>query len=235
MSPNYSRSMPEKIIESMEIFLKNKINDNKDIFRYDISRLDIGPILSQNWTGIVISEGIINRKGISDLRIKSLDSITAKINVYYDDDKVATFIMIYFNDDNIIVNEFEIVMHSMNVAICDKCRNHTNKCTCKNRFNGFDDKVKDILTMIRPEEMHKTSFYDPEEILFEERRDEPVEKPEEKPKIDLAKFEPIIKGISTTLRYNQKKVEETAIIILTSNPDIPDNQLATEIIKKIRG
>jgi hypothetical protein len=123
----------------------------------------------------------------------------------------------------------------MNLSICKQCGYHKNECSCNDVDHGTSEQVKEILRIMDVEHPEKTRFFDPDELLHEERRIEIVETKEEKPKIDIVKFEPIITGICTTLRYNKKKVEEMAIKILTSNPDIPDNQLATEIIRQIRG
>jgi hypothetical protein len=236
MNNIYYKTIPTMTIEKMRNFLRDKLNENGELFKYDLSRLRVSAVIESAWFGTITANGIINKNGIKDLKITSLDSLTATINVYYDDNSVASFIMIYFDDNNMVIPDFEFTVMSMNLSICDKCLNHKNICECNTISQSSSSQIKEIMRMINKNNLSQTTMYDPDELLHEERRieiDEDVK--EEEPKIDIAKFEPIITGICTTLQYKKKKVEETAIKILTSNPDIPDNQLATEIIRQIRG
>jgi hypothetical protein len=237
MSNVYYKTIPEVTTEKMRKFLREQLDESKGLFKYDTSRLDVALVIENAWFGNITADGIINRSGISDLKITSLNSLTATINVFYDQsDLIASYIVIYFDDDNIIIPDFEFITLSMNLSICDKCSNHKNVCGCNVIEGDNSDKVKEIMNMINRHNLSKTTLYDPSEILYQERRIDIVEEVEEvKPAFDMAMYEPIIIGISTTLKYNKKKVEEAAIKILTSNPDMPDNQLATEIIRNLKG
>ena len=232
MSNIYFGSIPEEITEKMKKYLERELEGNDGAFKYSTSDLRVHGVCEYDWFGNITASGIINKKGVKELKIKSLDSVTATMNVFYQNEVIASFIVIYFDDNNIVIPDFEFITSSMNLSVCSVCRKHKSECNCNKDKHSIQAKVKEILGVINTENLSKTTFYDPDELINEERRIEIAE--DTKPKVDLAKFEPIIKGICTTLRYNQKKVEEVAISILTSNPDMPDNQLATEIIRKIK-
>jgi len=235
MNRIYLESMPKITTEKMRKFLRKKLNENNGLFKYDVSRLDIALVIENAWFGNITANGIINRDGIKDLEITSLNSLTATINVFYDkQDLIASYIVIYFDDDNIVIPDFEFITLSMNLSICENCNNHKNVCGCNIIEGDHSDKVKEIMSMINKHNLSKTRLYDPDELFIPQERRQHEEIKEEKPKIDMTMYEPVIIGISSTLKYNKKKVEDAAIEILTSNPNMPDNQLATEIIRYLR-
>lgn len=234
MSRIYFGTIPEEITGKMKTYLERKLTNNRGIFKYNTSDLRIHGVCEYNWFGNITANGIVNKDGITNLKIKSLDSVTGTTTVFYQDTLIASYMIIYFDDDNIVIPDFEFITNSMNLSICSECRKHKDKCVCNEDKHSIDVKVKEILTIVNTENLSKTTLYDPDELINTERRIEVTEDTAPN-KVDLTKFEPIIKGICTTLRYNQKKVEEVALNILTSNPDMPDNQLATEIIRKIKG
>ena len=178
------------------------------------------------------SPSIVNLRSASDIKLKSIDSITASTNAFYDEHKIALFTIIYFNDNNIVIPDFEYILMSMNLSICDSCHKHKSDCTCNYKIEKVNKEVQEIMNIMNKKNLSETRIFDPDNLLNQmEECNEEVEKPG----IDLVKFEPIIMGITTTLGYNKKKVEATALKILTSNPDITDNNLATEIMRNIKG
>lgn len=231
MNNEWGRSIPTIITEKMKEFLRSKLHEN-ELFKYDSSRLNVYKVSEYNWFGNITASGIINLKGITDIKLKSIDSITASTNVFYDEHKIALFTIIYFNDKNIIIPDFEYILTSMNLSICESCYKHKSDCTCSDKIEKVNKEVQEIMNIMNKKNLSETRIYDPDYLLNQkEECDEETKKPE----IDLVKFEPIIMGITTTLGYNKKKVEEAAIKILTSNSNITDNNLATEIMRTIKG
>jgi hypothetical protein len=226
-------SIPEATTEKMKDFLEKKLFNNK-MFKYNSSRLETYTISEYNWFGNITAKGIINLDGISDIRITSVDSITATMKAFYDGHIIASFTIIYFSDDNIVIPDFEFIINSMNLSICSSCQNHKDHCVCNEINEAISNDVMEVMDIINNKDLSKTRIFDPDELLG--RIETPCAKEEpEKPGVDLVKFEPIIMGIATTLGYNKKKVEAAAIKVLTSNPDITDNNLATEIMRNIKG
>jgi hypothetical protein len=230
----YYESMPEGITKKIERSLEAKLASSSALFKYDVSKLEVYGISTTNWFGNIIANGIINENGIKDLKITSLESITANVPVFYEDNIVASFVGIYFDDQNIVFPDFEFAMSTINLSICSSCLKHNNDCICRQMNDRFDNKVREIMNIVNLDNFNEVNVHDPESLLYRKKKIEIVEQPK-KPEVDLIKFQPILKGISTTLRYKMKDIEDTALKILTSNPDMPDNQLATEIIRKMRG
>ena len=230
----YYNTMPETTIHKMQDYLHNKLLSNDcNIFKYNPSDLEIFGTSEYDWFGNITAEGIVNKKGIKDVKIKSLDSITITTNAFYKDVKIASFIIIYFDDNNIVVPDYEFIVSTMNLSICDSCHKHKDRCSC-NKTSSIDKRIKEIMSIVNHSNLSKTTLYDPENLVYEERRVNVIEEPET-PKIDLKPYQPILKGICTTLKFKVKDIEAAAIKILTSNPNMPDNQLAAELIRKMRG
>ena len=224
--------VPDKIIDKMRSFLIKEIDLNQDLLRFDHNDLEFASTSTHEWMGTITATGIITYEGVKDIEIKSIDSITATVFCIYQKRKMADIMVMWFSDDNIIIPDFNYIMTSMNLSVCDKCHMHKENCKCKETNHRNDAAVKEILKTVRIGNLSETRLYDPDNLITE--RSDNVTKEAEKHKVDIDKFEPIIAGISTTMRYNIKKVRDMAIQIVTSKPDIPDNILATEIMKNLR-
>jgi hypothetical protein len=211
----YTNNDQPPLFEELQPMIKNLLYEDKDL-GYILSQLtkeSIKLYLPSNnpnsWWYIADAEIRVSPiKGCDKISLKKPKLLYAEYKLFYDSFHLSNVIINYDFGNTLAIRNLKEIKYEIVTTFCFTCHKPINKCSHN------------------PDKMWDQIVYSSNILYVDEIEPPPAQ-------INLSKFSALLAGMAKTLRLKAThKLNALAEEIMTKNPEITEEQLASELFKR---